>query len=46
MNFLPYDSLHWGWIGMAAGIVSGALMGVFSSGTLVKWRDPISSGLN
>src|SRR5260370_41692167 len=29
MNLLPYDSLYWGWIGMAAGIVSGALIGLF-----------------
>jgi hypothetical protein len=31
MNLLPYDSLYWGWIGMAAGIVSGALIGLFFS---------------
>src|SRR5258708_37544250 len=29
MNLLPYDSLYWGWMGMAAGIVSGALIGLF-----------------
>jgi hypothetical protein len=29
MNLLPYDSLYWGWIGMVAGIVSGALIGLF-----------------
>jgi hypothetical protein len=29
MNLLPYDSLYWGWIGMVAGIVSGAVIGLF-----------------
>ena len=29
MNLLPYDSLYWGWIGMVAGIVSGAAIGLF-----------------